>query len=179
VLFILLLVACVNTTSYPLHFYYTANPYDIFALGKPKQTGTWKFPPLVKVCKEFTISETRVQIAIAYWRNNGYVFHDVLYNYDSPECFGVDYGSGIIITGGNQQLPEDLLAVTRTSVNTMTSHIIKAKIFIRQKHVNRPRVLEHELGHALGWKHYPQYMHIMHPEWEGGGYDNRGTRNTE
>ena len=177
-LFVLLLIACVNTTSYPLHFY-TATASEIFAVGKPKQTGTWKLPPLVKVCKELHISQTRIQIAIAYWRNNGYEFHDILYDYDSLECLSADYGSGIIITGGNQDLSEDLLAVTRTSVNTTTDHIIKAKIFIRQKHVNRPRVLEHELGHALGWKHYPQYLHIMNPEWEKGGYNNSGTQNSE
>ena len=53
---------------------------------------------------------------------------------------------------------------------------MKSKIFIRQKDVNRHRVLEHELGHALGWKHYPQSMHIMHPEWEKGGYYNNGMR---
>ena len=175
-LFILLLFSCLNTTSHPLPFL-TASTYEIFALGKPKQTGMWKAPPMVKVCKELNISYTRVQIAIAYWRNSGYEFHDIWYNYDSPECFGVDYGSGIIITGGDQALPEDLLAVTRTSVRTTTGYIIKAKIFIRQKHVNRPRVLEHELGHALGWKHYPQSMHIMHPTWEKGGYDNEHLRN--
>ena len=176
--FLLLLFSCISTTIYPLHVY-TANTYEVFALGKPRQTGTWKIPPLVKVCKELNISRTRVQIALAYWKNIGYDFHDVLYNYDSPECFGVNYGSGIIITGGNQDLPEDLLAVTRTSVNTVTGHIVKSKIFIRQQHVNRPRVLEHEIGHALGWKHYPQYMHIMHPQWESGGYDNRHLRNVD
>ena len=138
-LFVLLLFSCLNTTIYPLHFL-SADTYEIFALGKPKQTGTWRLPPLVKICKELNISHTRVQIAIAYWRNSGYEFDDVWYNYDSPECFGVDYGSGIIITGGNQALSEDLLAVTRTSVRTTTGNIIKAKIFIRQKHVNRPRV---------------------------------------
>ncbi len=175
-LFILLLFSCLSTTSYPIHFL-TADTYNVFALGKPKQTGNWDFPPLVKICKELKISHTRVQIAVAYWRNSGYEFHDILYNYDSPECFGVHYGSGIIITGGNQDLPEDLLAVTRTSVNIATGHIVKAKIFIRQKDVNRPRVLEHELGHALGWKHYPQSMHIMHPQWEKGGYDNNHLRN--
>ena len=89
----------------------------------------------------------------------------------------MDYGSGIIITGGNQALPEDFLAVTRTSVRTTTGYIIRAKIFIRQKHVNRPRVLEHELGHALGWKHYPQTMHIMHPDYDKGGHKNDHLRN--
>ena len=175
-LFVLLLFSCLNTTGDPLHFL-TANTYEVFALGKPKQTGTWRLPPLVKICKELKISHTRVQIAIAYWRNSGYEFHDIVYNYDSPECLGADYGSGIIITGGNQDLAEDLLAVTRTSVNTATKYIVRAKIFIRQKHVNRPRVLEHELGHALGWKHYPQNMHIMHPQWEKGGHYNNGMIN--
>ena len=174
-LFILLLFSCLNTTSDPIHFL-TANTYEVFAVGKPKQTGTWKMPPLIKICKELKISYTRVQLAIAYWCNIGYEFHDVLYDYDSPECFGVDYGSGIIITGGNQDLPEDLLAVTRTSINITTGHIVRSKIFIRQKDVNRPRVLEHELGHALGWKHYPQSMHIMHPQWEKGGYYNNGMK---
>tara|TARA_Y100000296_G_C5155210_1_gene248641 strand:+ start:1001 stop:1537 length:537 start_codon:yes stop_codon:yes gene_type:complete len=175
-LFILLLLSCLSTNSYPLHAL-IADTYEVFALGKPKRTGTWKLAPLVKVCKELDISQTRVQIAIAYWRNSGYEFHDILYNYDSPECYGMDYGSGIIITGGNQALPEDFLAVTRTSVRTTTGYIIRAKIFIRQKHVNRPRVLEHELGHALGWKHYPQTMHIMHPDYDKGGHKNDHLRN--
>lgn len=174
-LFILLLFSCLNTTNDPLHFL-TVSTYEVFAVGKPKQTGTWRSPPLIKICKELKISYTRVQLAVAYWRNIGYEFHDVLYDYDSPECFGVDYGSGIIITGGSQDLPEDLLAVTRTSINTTTDHIVRSKIFIRQKDVNRPRVLEHELGHALGWKHYPQNMHIMHPQWEKGGYYNSGMK---
>ena len=174
-LFILLLFSCLNTTNDPLHFL-TVSTYEVFAVGKPKQTGTWRSPPLIKICKELKISYTRVQLAVAYWRNIGYEFHDVLYDYDSPECFGVDYGSGIIITGGSQDLPEDLLAVTRTSINTTTDHIVRSKIFIRQKDVNRPRDLEHELGHALGWKHYPQNMHIMHPQWEKGGYYNSGMK---
>ena len=31
----------------------------------------------------------------------------------------------------------------------------------------------------MGWKHYPQYLHIMHPEWESGGYHNNGVKKTE
>ena len=126
-LFLLLLFTCVNVGSYPLHFYYTAEPYEIFALGKPKQSGVWKVPPVVKICKELNISHTRVQIAIAYWRNIGYEFHDVLYDYDSLECFGIDHGSGIIITGANQDLDDDFLALTSTSINTTTGNIVRAK----------------------------------------------------
>jgi len=174
VLPILLLFSCLlSNNSQPL-YYYTGTPEKIFALGKPYNSGVWEEVPLIKVCRELNISTTRVQIAIAYWRNMGYEFHDVIFDYDSIECMGDYYGSDIIITSADQSLQEDHLAATRTSVNTRTGHIVKAKIFIRQKDVNRPRVLEHELGHALGWKHYSQILHIMHPEWESGGYQNYG-----
>ena len=41
---------------------------------------------------------------------------------------------------------------------------------------HKDRVLEHEIGHALGWQHYRQRYHIMHPEWRYGGYDSYGIR---
>ena len=75
-------------------------------------------PPLVKVCKELNISQTRVQIAIAYWKNSGYDFHDVIFDYDSIECLGDYYGRDIIITTADQSLQEDHLAATRTTTNT-------------------------------------------------------------
>jgi len=177
-LYILLLFSCLSINSYPLH-YYTATPQKTFALGKPYSTGKWKMPPLIKICKELNISQTRIQIAIAYWKNSGYDFHDIIFDYDSIECLGDYYRSDIIITTVDQSIEENHLASTRTSVNIKTGYILKAKIFIREKDINRPRVLEHELGHALGWKHYPQYLHIMHPEWESGGYHNNGVKKTE
>jgi len=36
------------------------------------------------------------------------------------------------------------------------------------------RVLEHEIGHALGWVHVGTRGHLMHPEWAKGGWNTFG-----
>jgi len=37
-------------------------------------------------------------------------------------------------------------------------------------------VIEHEMGHALGWMHYSAKFHIMHPNWLHGGYGHTGLK---
>lgn len=174
----LLLWGCFVANYEPAR-HYASIPQQAFVIGKPRRSGEWKHPPLIKVCKDLNISQTRVQIAVAYWRNSGYEFHDVIYDYDSPECYGDYYGTDIIITFADQTLQDNHMAATRTTINTTTGYILKAKILMRDQNVNKFRILEHEMGHALGWKHYPQYMHIMHPDWELGGYSNAGVRNPD
>lgn len=38
----------------------------------------------------------------------------------------------------------------------------------------RETVLEHELGHALGFLHYNKINHIMNEKWAQGGWDKEG-----
>ena len=38
----------------------------------------------------------------------------------------------------------------------------------------KSRILEHEIGHALGWSHCNRRGHIMNPEWSRGGWDDFG-----
>ena len=42
---------------------------------------------------------------------------------------------------------------------------------------NAQRILEHELGHALGWQDWNQIGHIMHSNWSQGGYNTKGLKN--
>lgn len=65
------------------------------------------------------------------------------------------------------------LGVTRSIVDHDTREILSAEIEV---YVVRERVLEHELGHALGIKHVFRSGHIMHPEWNSGGWNNEGLR---
>jgi hypothetical protein len=74
----------------------------------------------------------------------------------------------------NNLEPTEVLVIGDTYVKS--GNIMKAKIFILPKYARKARVLEHEVGHALGWKHYPQKFHIMHPTWQLSGYESRGLK---
>ena len=66
------------------------------------------------------------------------------------------------------------LARTRVYKLTETKEILWATIKIQQTAVTKPRVLEHEIGHALGWPHFGRRGHLMNALWQNGGYNTAG-----
>ena len=80
------------------------------------------------------------------------------------------YGE-IIITlpeGGSRQT----MASTRLYTSNRTGKIVMAKIFILPKNGSKERVLEHGLGHALGWNIIVKEC-IMHPNWKDSGFNSK------
>jgi len=55
--------------------------------------------------------------------------------------------------------------------------ILGARIYLRSGDGNSPGVIEHEFGHALGWKHFRKNGHLMHPALRNGGFDTQGLKN--
>ena len=53
------------------------------------------------------------------------------------------------------------------------------KIEIKIGWENKPRVLEHEIGHALGFKDNNTTGHIMNHAWNRGGYKKKGLQREE
>ena len=94
----------------------------------------------------------------------------------SPLCMNAHRGE-ILITLPEVGFESSQIASTRVSRRIADNVIIKAKIFIMPRNARKTRVLEHEIGHALGWSHYNQKFHIMHENWMKGGYDSKGLRN--
>ena len=80
----------------------------------------------------------------------------------------------IIITIPEGGFSSTHMAATRLYTAQTSGDIVRAKIQILPHNARKDRVLEHELGHALGWSHYRQRYHIMHPTWKDGGYDSYG-----
>ena len=67
------------------------------------------------------------------------------------------------------------LAQTHFYVDNDTSEIEWAMIYMRAD--LRKTVLEHELGHALGFLHYNMINHLMNEKWTMGGWDKEGLEN--
>ena len=148
--------------------------YDLKALGKPQQTAEWKMLPRIRICPDSGVSITRATRAIKYWEKLGYEFGAIVGDPFSM-CMTPKHGE-ILITIPDGDFNNNHMAATRLYTGIESGDIVRAKIQMLPHNAHKDRVLEHEIGHALGWQHYRQRYHIMHPEWRYGGYDSYGIR---
>jgi hypothetical protein len=169
------LLSCVTGEDYA----YSNEPENryiqSFVIGQPRQKSEWSTEPSIRICRDTEVSAYRINHAISYWEKLGYKFGSVTFD-SSPTCMNSYYGE-ILITLPESGFSSTQMAATRVSTRISDGVIIKAKIFIMPRNAKRVRVLEHEIGHALGWSHYNQKFHIMHENWMLGGYDSKGLRN--
>lgn len=152
----------------------SVQPIDTITLGRPVYDGEWSMKPTLRICEDTKVSVFRVQRAVRFWESLGNDF-DGIFTDSSPSCMNPRYGE-IIITLPEGGFADHHMASTRTYTATGTNDIVKAKIHILPIYAKKERVLEHELGHALGWKHYNQKFHIMNSTWQNGGYGKFGLR---
>ncbi len=177
-LLLLFLLNCVTGAGLENIIYVSdQTPAEAFVLGKPVRKAVWETDPKVRVCASTKISMYRVENAIKYWEKLGYSFK---YSYKDYiiDCMEPRYGE-IIITLPEGGFSGHHMASTRIYTSNRTGNIVMAKIFILPINGMKERVLEHEIGHALGWNHYNQKTHIMHPTWRYGGHDSYGLKNKQ
>ena len=163
-----------DTYDYPLLNTNTDTVLSLAALGKPQQKAAWKTAPRIRVCATSEVPLYRMAQAIRYWESIGYDFGGLTKD-PLLACMHPRFGE-ILITLPEVGFADSHMASTRIYTQNETGDIVMAKIHILPKHARKDRVIEHELGHALGWMHYRQKFHIMHPTWQLGGYDHRGIR---
>ncbi len=149
-----------------------AHVQEAMVIGKPKQSAEWRVTPTVRICESSEVTVSRTARAIRYWEARGYKFDGVFVDSITP-CISPRYGE-IMITIPMGGFDDRHMASTKLYTSKKTGEILKAKIHILPSNSRKDRVLEHEIGHALGWSHYPQRYHIMHPTWKHGGYDSYG-----
>ena len=170
----LLILSCIGTPAKEEPLLHVNMPVQMqtFAIGSPVRKFEWGAPPDVRICSSTQVPTYRAQKALQYWRILGYKFGEVRRDLLST-CMNPRYGE-IIITIPEGNFSNTHMAATRLYTSNSTGKIVKAKIFILPKNRFKERVLEHEIGHALGWSHYRQKYHMMHPSWFAGGYDSTG-----
>lgn len=124
----------------------------------------WIEKPDIIHCSKSGVSEGRLRSAIIFWENLGYEFGKVSLNVDTYACLRPPLNGEIMITIiTNEIAVGNNLAVTKVSFYTATNEIVSSRIFMIPGYANNRWILEHEIGHALGWKHFSRDGHIMHP----------------
>ena len=141
---------------------------------EPVQKYHWVNPPNIRLCENTEVSLARVHQAVKYWERIGYEFGEIYLDRFSF-CMNPKYNE-IAIVLPSQGVIDDKMGATRVYTSKITGEIVKAKIFVLPSTARKERVLEHELGHALGWQHYNSKGHIMHPNWWLGGHSSYGLR---
>jgi len=184
-LIVLLCIGCslkstppTTLTSAPI-----SNVGDVaLTFGPPIQKGKWKETPAIIVCPTAPVAIHRVQQAVDVWKSLGYNIGEVIeadVGDFSCERDIVLYGDILIDVmnyNNNNSNTQRHLGNTRTWADRSSGEIFKAKIEVMSGWGTAERIIEHELGHALGWQHYNQLGHLMHSEWSKGGDRTQGLK---
>ena len=147
--------------------------------NRPPQVATWTRAPTIIVCEYAPVSVIQIGSAVKFWEKLGYKFNQTQYKRDPiNKCLDKNPMGYILVhmvTDGIR-LDNTSLAQTHFYVDNSTSTIDWAIIYMRAD--LRSTVLEHELGHALGFLHFNRINHIMNQKWEMGGWDTEGLKNS-
>ena len=146
--------------------------------NRPPQAATWRRTPTVIVCDHAPISETQIRAAVKFWERLGHRFYKTQYKYDPlNKCRDPDPVGYIVIHLITQgiKMEDTALAQTQFYVDNNTNTVDWATIYLRSD--VRETVLEHELGHALGFLHFNKINHLMNEKWTMGGWDKEGLEN--
>jgi hypothetical protein len=135
---------------------------------------SWSSPPDVVICEHAPIDEAAVKAALGWWKNLGYSFSSVNSAYLKADCYkNKPYGSILITLVSGDNYNEKSLATTTVYSNKNTNEILWVRIELKANLV-KERVLEHEIGHALGWMHIRKKGHIMNEKLSDGGWGSDG-----
>ena len=140
--------------------------------NRPPQVGSWHLTPTVIVCEHAPVTQTQVRSAVKFWENLGYRFYTTQYKHDPlNKCLSKSPKGYIVIHLRTQgvKMEESALAQTHFYLNNSSGEIEWAIIYMKSD--IRETVLEHELGHALGFLHFNIINHLMNSKWTMGGWD--------
>jgi len=114
-------------------------------------------------------------MALNFWRGLGHEFGVVKYGDTTPWCLGHEMIFSIVI---KEEPFYDPRTFGETMTKTMGDSVIGSVVAIRKDHFLQPHILEHEIGHALGYKHIKCPGHLMHSYTDQLGNKDKGLQNS-
>ena len=161
---------------------------EVSSAQGPELAGYWTEPPNIKICSNVHVKKSRIDAAVKFWERLGYKIGKVTisdeWKYSLLGCLAAPGEitfrvppQGLSFRGADGSY---FLAITRTYRLIETSEILAADIFVQNEaDYSRERIIEHELGHALGWLHHDSSYHIMHSEYQKTGHRTSGVHHND
>jgi len=145
----------------------------------PKKEGYWEEPPNIILCKDAPYRLYRIEKAARFWKNLNHKLGDIKSSSQFEVCVGEDQKyirNHIVIKLRGQKFDETKYAVTTNYKIANTENIIASVIQLQGFSTEIDWVLEHEIGHSLGWRHYNVLGHLMNDKAQLGGWNTKGLR---
>ena len=141
--------------------------------------GYWSTPPNSRICPAADVTKQRVKTALRFWEDLGYEFGEIITPPMSADNCTAKIGEIAFRLPTQQELSSLIstsrLGVAQTMIHSRTSRIVSSDIYFQTVVASQAqKIVEHELGHALGWEHHNYSGHIMHRELAQSGWGSIG-----
>ena len=129
-------------------------------------SGYWAYTPDIKICPGAGITKPRVKQALSFWSNVGYRFGNITVVENEGRPCSAMIGEIAFRIPTQEEIStavqDHQLGVAKTQIDRFTMQILSADIYFQRITASHSqRLVEHEVGHALGWKHHNRASHIM------------------
>ena len=140
-----------------------------------KKVLSWDTTPSVIICDYAPIDKKSVVSAINWWKDIGYNFYGPYTdNYHKQKCFDSRPVGYILITlVDGKSYNHGSLATTNVYSNKNNNKILWSVIMLKHGLV-KERVMEHEIGHSIGWMHAAKRGNMMNRTLPTGGWSSEG-----